>query len=423
MIRHCSPLLRPARRGYSLAGSSRGVALSRLLEGTKVVELASVLAGPSVTQFLAELGATVIKVENPTTKGDVTRTWRLPSEPVSDVTAYFSCCNMNKSSIAVDVREPKGLKLVQDLACNSDIVIASYKPGDAEKFGLDFATLQARKPSLIYGQITGYGFDDPRAGYDAIMQAEAGFQCMNGFPHSPPVKMPVAIVDLMAAHQLKEAVLASLLRRERTGEGAFVSVSLLGAAVASLANQGTSWTIAGNIPQRTGSEHPSIVPYGTVFEDKNGNQVIFAVGSDKQFAALCQVLKLSALSSDPRFWRNSDRVEHRADLLIIMREAVAKLDRDSIIEELHRLSVPAGSVNNVRDAFKHPEAKRLIATHQGKAVGSRQIAFTEPGGSVADVTPPPHYAQHTRKVLREVLGLDDAAILNLEETGVVSACE
>ena len=175
-----------------------------LLEGVTVLELASVLAGPSTTQFLAELGASVVKVENTTTGGDVTRTWRLGSaDPAGeDVTAYFSSCNLGKRSVALNLRDPRGLDAVHRLAASSDVVVASYKPGDAERLRVDYTTLSALNPRLVYAQITGYGLHDDRPGYDAVIQAESGFQYMNGDPDGGPTKLPVALIDLLAAHQV-----------------------------------------------------------------------------------------------------------------------------------------------------------------------------------------------------------------------------
>mmetsp|Transcript_7376 Transcript_7376/g.26964 ORF Transcript_7376/g.26964 Transcript_7376/m.26964 type:complete len:274 (+) Transcript_7376:464-1285(+) len=242
----------------------------------RVLELASVLAGPSTGQFLAELGADVIKVENRKTRGDVTRGWRLPGEPSEGPSAYFKSCNLGKRSLALDAAGQSGRDLCRKLALASDVVLASYKPGDAEKLGLDATSLRAEEPRLVYAQITGYGLNDPRVGYDALIQAEAGFTHMNGEPgeRGRPTKMPVALVDLLAAHQLKEAILLALWRRDRTGEGSHVHVSLMGAAVASLANQATGYLCAGKVPQRMGSDHPSISPYGSAFDDRDGQSYL-----------------------------------------------------------------------------------------------------------------------------------------------------
>ena len=208
-----------------------------MLQGLKVLELANILAGPLVGQFCAELGADVIKVEQPGL-GDATRTWRLATEsPDADYTAYFASANWGKRSIALDIGHHAGQEVVAKLAQHADIVIASYKPGDDARFGVDYESLKASNPGLIYLQIDAYGEGDDRPGFDAIIQAEAGFTFLNGEANGPPTKMPVALVDILAAHQLKEGLLLALLRRERDGKGSFVTTSLLGAATASLANQ------------------------------------------------------------------------------------------------------------------------------------------------------------------------------------------
>jgi len=259
-----------------------------MLNGLKVLELASVLAGPGVGQFFAELGAEVIKVENLKTGGDVTRTWKLASEKAEDDrSAYFSSVNWGKKSLALDLTDSSGKSIVQKLAAQTDVVIASFKSGDAEKLGVAYSQLQKVNPKLIYGQITGYGSDNARVGYDAVIQAESGFMDMNGERGGSPLKMPVALVDVLAGHQLKEGLLLALLKREKTGEGSWVEVSLIQAAIASLANQASNWLVAQSLPSRQGSLHPNIAPYGESFETKDGRQVILAVGNDRQFADLC----------------------------------------------------------------------------------------------------------------------------------------
>lgn len=227
------------------------------LAGLKVIELANVLAGPSIGTFLAELGAKVIKVENISTEGDVTRKWKLPKESEStDISGYFSCVNWGKTSLALDLTAPEGLKIIHDLTKTSDIVLASYKPGDAEKLNVDYATLKNIQERIIYAHITGYGLQNPRAGFDAIVQAESGFTYMNGERGGPPVKMPVALMDVLTAHQIKEAILLALLHREKTGKGQFIDASLFQSGVASLVNQATNWLVGKAIPERIGSDHP-----------------------------------------------------------------------------------------------------------------------------------------------------------------------
>jgi crotonobetainyl-CoA:carnitine CoA-transferase CaiB-like acyl-CoA transferase len=224
-----------------------------MLKHLTVIELASVLAGPAVGMFLAELGAKVIKIENPD-GGDVTRQWKLPSEDgQSEVSAYFSSVNYGKQYQSINLKTTEGKQAVLNLMATADIVLTNFKSGDDIKLGLDYETLNALNPKLIYACITGFGPNDSRTAFDVVLQAEAGLMYMNGAPESGPIKWPVAVIDLMAAHQLKEGILLALLQRERHGLGAKVSVSLYDAAIASLANQATNWLMAGHIPQRLGS--------------------------------------------------------------------------------------------------------------------------------------------------------------------------
>jgi crotonobetainyl-CoA:carnitine CoA-transferase CaiB-like acyl-CoA transferase len=390
---------------------------TKLMEGMKVVELASVLAGPTVCQFLAELGADVIKIENTTTKGDVTRTWKLANdEQDSTVTAYFSCCNLGKRSLAVNLKDPRGLKIIHKIVEDADVVVASYKPGDAEKLQVDYKTLSEINPKLIYAQITGYGLNDDRAGYDAVIQAESGFQFMNGEPEpSPPTKMPVAFMDLLAAHQIKEALLVNLWRRERNGNkyGSFVDVSLLASGVSALANQGTGYLVAGTNPKRIGSDHPSICPYGTIFKCKDGGLITLAVGSDKQYQNLCKVLGQPELGFDKKFSTNPTRVKNREECKNMIQTLIERFDRPDLLRELRMNAVPAGGVNEISDVFEQPQAEELVVrNNDGAALGVRQIAFntllyedgmndstsrTEEDG----LLPPPQYGQHTKNILME----------------------
>jgi len=374
-----------------------------------VLELASVLAGPSVGQFFAELGATVIKVENAATQGDVTRTWKMRTEdPATDVSAYFSAANWGKQAVALDITRPVALQALHRLAARADIVIASYKPGDAEKLQVDYGTLCQINPRLIYGHITGYGTDDPRAGYDAVVQAESGFMYMNGEQGGPPTKMPVALMDVLAAHQLKEGILTALYQRERTGRGQYVTVSLLQAAVSALANQATNYLVAGHNPQRMGSEHPNIVPYGSVFTTCDGLQLVLAVGDDRQFRRLCQVLGAPGIADDPTFASNSARVKHRDEINAKLRELIGQQEREPLLQALHELHVPAGAVNSVADVFSLPQARQMLLHSDGAAPGVRQVAFQGSDTGVREeVVPPPSYAQDTARVLREVCGLDE----------------
>lgn len=410
-------------------GVATEVSAGSPLAGLRVLELASVLAGPTVGQFLGELGADVIKVENQRTRGDVTRGWKLKGDPDNGVTAYFSCCNLGKRSIALDAGGLRGQTLCKQLASKSDVVIASYKPGDAEKFGLDAGSLRSLNPRLVYAQITGYGLEDSRVGYDALIQAEAGFTFMNGEPGTEgrPTKMPVALVDLLAAHQLKEAILLALLQRERTGNGAHVHVSLMAAAVSSLANQATGFVLAGAVPQRMGSDHPSICPYGTAFNDRDGEPLVLAVGTDSQFRALCEVLGLDGLASDQRYAKNVDRVAHRSELKALIADCISKWARADLLSQLAETNVPVGAIADMRTVFETPQAQELLVRSgegcSSKVLGLRQVAWLGDDAATALPRRPPRYGEHTAEILKEVLGLQAAEVDNLVQEGIVEAPE
>lgn len=373
------------------------------LHGLRVLELAAVLAGPQVGQFLAELGAEVIKIEPPA--GDVTRSWRTPAEPADrDVSAYFACANWGKQSVVADLRTAQGLALVQRLAQRADIVLASYKPGDAERLRVDYATLSGLNPRLIYGQISGYGPQEPRAGYDAVVQAEAGFMHLNGEPGQPPLKMPVALMDLLAAHQLKEGLLTALYRRERMGHGALVQVSLWEAGLASLANQGSTWLVTGYDPQPLGSGHPSIVPYGTVYQAADGLRLILAVGSDRQFQDLCAALARPDWPRDARFSSNASRVRHRAALEALLRERIGEVSGVALLAALEAAAVPAGAVRTAGEALSQPAAAAMLlpATAEFPHPGLRTVAFRSPQWATAAGLPaPPRLGAHTAALTDE----------------------
>jgi crotonobetainyl-CoA:carnitine CoA-transferase CaiB-like acyl-CoA transferase len=356
----------------------------------RVIELASVLAGPQVGQFFAELGAEVLKIESPA--GDVTRTWKTAAETSgtttangSTVSAYFAASNWGKQSLVLDLTTAEGRSQMHQLAASADIVLASYKPGDAEKLQADHATLSKENPRLIYAHLTGYGPDNPRAGYDAVLQAEAGFMHLNARgPGQPPQKMPVAMVDLLAAHQLKEGLLTALYQRERTGRGAVVEVSLLGSALASLANQAATYLVTGHDPEPLGSGHPSIVPYGTVYRAANGRQLVLAVGSDGQFRQLCEALDRPTWATDPRYQTNGARVAHRAELEALLTERIAALNGDELLADLERRAVPAGAVRTVGEALAHPSARPLLLPGAGGLqAGLRTVAFRSSEWSTA----------------------------------------
>jgi crotonobetainyl-CoA:carnitine CoA-transferase CaiB-like acyl-CoA transferase len=362
----------------------------------RILELAAVLAGPQVGQFFAELGAEVLKVEPPA--GDVTRTWKTPAEAVdTDVSAYFAASNWGKKSLVLDLGTAAGRAQLHRLAASADIILASYKPGDAEKLQADYATLSKENPRLIYGQLTGYGPATPRAGYDAVLQAEAGFMHLNAAaPGQPPQKMPVALMDLLAAHQLKEGLLTALYHRERTGRGTLVQVSLLDSALASLANQASSYLVTGHDPQPLGSGHPSIVPYGTVYTAADGQRLVLAVGSDGQFRELCVALARPAWALEDRFRTNPARVAHRPELEELLTQRIAEVPGRPLLAELERRAVPAGAVRTVGEALTQPNARaQLLPPAPGfPHPGLRTVAFHAAAWSaVPELSAPPTLGQ------------------------------
>jgi len=326
-----------------------------------VIELASVLAGPSVGMFFAELGARVIKVENKKTGGDVTRKWKLPNEnPDSEFSAYYHCVNWQKEVQMLDLSEAGDCTQAQALVREADVVVSNYRPGAAEKLGMDYATLKALNGKLIYAQLNAYAEGDTTPAFDIVLQAEAGFLYMTGEPDRAPVRMPVAMIDLMAAHQLKEGVLLALMHRMRTGEGSYVSASLFEAAVASLANQATNWLMASNIPQRMGTQHPNIAPYGDLFVCKDGKPIVLAIGNDKQFSELCKHLNCIEITDDERFKTNAQRVVHRKLLIDILTPIFQKNNSNDILKILKNNNIPAAGVNNMQEVFELPLAQNMV---------------------------------------------------------------
>lgn len=334
---------------------------SGIFRDLKVVELAGVLAGPAAGYFFAELGAQVIKIENPRTGGDVTRSWKLKSEdPSSDSSAYYWSVNALKKSIALDITVTSQLQTLYDLIRDADIVISNYKSGDAVKLKTDYNTLSALNPRLILAEINGFGSDSPRTAYDLILQAESGFMQMNSEPNGKPLKMPVALIDLLAGHQLKEAILIALLNRYKTNKGCHIAVSLFDSAVASLANQATNWLIGAQLPKPMGSLHPNIAPYGEIFDTKDGYQITFAIGSNKQFKALCGVIGFASLANEPGYANNHLRVINRSQLYAVLYDYVREFDLKNIYQRCLEQDVPLGRIRNLKEVFELPEAQTMI---------------------------------------------------------------
>lgn len=330
--------------------------------GLKVVEFASVLAGPAVGMFFAELGAEVIKIENKTTGGDVTRGWKQPSEdPASPISAYWCSVNWGKRHLFLDLDDAADRTQALALATAADVVISNFKPSSARRMGVDADTLRALNPRLIFAQLNSFADpEDESPAFDMVLQAEAGFLFMCGEPDRPPVRMPVAFIDTLAAHQLKEALLLALLHRERTGQGSIVSTSLMESALASLVNQASNYLMTGHVPQRMGTRHPNIAPYGDVFQCSDGQVLLLAVGTERQFRQLCQVLLLPHLAEHPDFQQNTSRVAHRDALCALLAEAIRTQPLEHWMAACKTQGVPAARIRDMRSVFERPEAQAMI---------------------------------------------------------------
>lgn len=326
-----------------------------------VIELASVLAGPAVGMFFAELGAKVIKIENKRTGGDVTRTWKLPSEDAQKpIAAYYHSINYHKDVQLRDLKDAADQAAVLELIETADIVIANFKKGSAEKVGMDYDTLKAINPKLIYASINAYGEDNPKPGFDVVIQAETGWVYMNGEPDGNPVKLPVALMDVLASHQLKEGVLVALLKRYKTGKGSKVTVSLFDTGIASLTNQATNWLNCGVIPQRKGSQHANIAPYGDTFKTADQQLIIVAAGTEKQYLGLLDCLNLATLKEDARFANNALRLKNRPALNQYLSTAFQQFTAQEIVVLCEAKQVPIAPVRNLKQVFALPAAQPLV---------------------------------------------------------------
>lgn len=347
---------------------------SSLLAGLKVVELATVLAGPAVGRFFAELGAEVVKLENPHTGGDVTRSWKLPSEPPEHpFSAYYASVNQGKKTVFADLSTPAGQQILHTLLQEADVLLVNFKPGDDAKFGVGYTELAARYPKLIYGHITGYGTENQRTAFDLVLQAETGFMSMNGTPESGPLKMPVALIDVLTAHQLKEGILVALLQRMQHGRGSYVHVSLFDAAVSSLANQAGNWLVAAHNPGLKGSLHPNIAPYGETFCCSDGRYIVIAAGNDRQFAGFCKACQMPNLATEPRFLTNSSRVANRTALALLVMPFFARHTAAEILPLLEQNQVPAAIIHTVAEVLERPDTAHLIDSQTIEELPARAV--------------------------------------------------
>ncbi len=401
------------------------------LANVRVLDLTRILAGPTATQILGDLGADVIKVERPGA-GDDTRGWGPPylvdaAGRETGESAYFLSANRNKRSVTIDLGQPEGCALVRRLAARCDVLVENFKVGDMARFGLGWPELHAALPGLVYCSISGFGQTGPyaaQAGYDFLIQGLGGIMSITGAADGPPMKVGVAVADIVCGLYAATAVLAALRHRDATGRGQLIDLALLDTQVAWLANQAMNYLIGGETPGRMGNAHPNIVPYQS-FPTADGT-IIVAVGNDAQFARFAAALQAAEWAGDRRFARNADRVRNRAVLVPLIEARLAMRTSAHWLAALAAAAVPAGPVNDIAQVFADPQVR-----HRGMAVTLPHPA-TGPGGvpQVADpirlsetpVTyrrPPPRLGEQTEEVLREVLDLNAAECAALRHRGIV----
>jgi len=401
------------------------------LAGLRILDLSRVLAGPVCTQLLGDLGAEIIKVEQPG-KGDDTRFWGPPfvldaKGGNSTESAYYLAANRNKHSLTIDLSAAKGQSLLRRLALHSDVLIENFKVGTMKKYHLDYNSLQTNHKKLVYCSISGFGQDGPyakRPGYDFLVQAMGGLMSLGGPVDGEPSKTGVAIADIMCGMYATVAIQAAIRHRDLTGEGQYIDLALLDTQLAWLANVGSSYLISGQQPQRFGNGHPSIVPYDT-FPVADGH-IALAVGNDRQFAHCCQFIGATELAQDRRFASNVQRVKNRQELRKLMTEYLVKMPSRYWIEGFNELGVPCGPVNTVDQAFADPQVqhRKMVVSlpHPDAADGQIKMVANPIKFSATPVSyrhSPPKLGQHTDSVLRSLLGLDAVEIEELRKEGVI----
>ncbi len=401
------------------------------LSGLRVLDLSRILAGPTATQLLADLGAEVIKIERPGV-GDDTRGWGPPFVMDADgaetrESAYFLSANRGKHSVAVNIADPRGQAVVQALATKADILVENFKPGDLVRYGLDYSALKDANPRLIYCSITGFGQTGPnahRAGYDFLVQGEAGLMSLTGEADGPPMKAGVGIADVLCGMYAAVGILAAVEARHASGRGQHIDLALMDAQVAMLINQGVGYLTDGQVPPRRGNDHPTIVPYGT-FPASDGN-FILAVGNDAQFARFVAAAGAPGLSSDARFATNADRVRHRAVLIPLLAALTGGRTVAEWLELCAAETVPAGPVNDLARVFASPQVAardmRVRFAHPVAGAGhvdliGNPLKLSET--PVAYAKAPPLLGADTQEVLTRVLGLQPADLQALQLAGVI----
>ncbi len=386
------------------------------LSGVKVLDLSRILAGPTCTQLLGDLGAIVLKIENPK-GGDDTRQWGPPfikdaEGDQTDLSAYFMAANRNKRSLAIDIATPEGQSVIKRLAKEADILVENFKPGGLKKYGLDYESISAIAPNLVYCSISGFGQYGPNAskpGYDLMAQGFGGIMSLTGEPGGTPMKVGVGIADVMCGMYATVGILAALRHRDQTGEGQQVDIALVDAQIAWMINEGVNYLVSGNVPQRRGNAHPNIVPYD-VFETGDGH-VILAVGNDSQFFRFCDAFGLDEAKADPRFSTNPNRIANRDALTAIITPALKTYSTDEVISRLEAVKVPVGPVNNLEQVFNSEQVEaRKMKIGMDAETGTLPLIGNPLKFSRTPVTyrrPPPHLGADTDRVLNSEDPFDD----------------
>ncbi len=401
--------------------------MSGALSHIRVLDMSRILAGPWASQLLADCGAQVIKVERPGA-GDDTRRWGPPFIERADGerdAAYFHAANRNKQSIAIDITQPEGQALIRKLAAQSDVVLENYKVGGLKKYGLDYDSLREVNPKLVYCSITGFGQDGPyasRAGYDFMIQAMGGLMSVTGEPEGMPMKVGVALADIMTGLYASNAIQAALLHRAETGVGQYIDLALLDVQVATLANQAMNFLASGKAPGRLGNAHPNIVPY-QAFPTTDGH-IILAIGNDGQFRTFCQLAEAEWLADEPDFASNQQRVVNRDKLVPQVIELMAKHSSDWWLTELSARGVPCGPINTLDQVFADPQVKhREMQLDLGTADSpmpsvASPIKFSETPVQYRNGSP--ELGSATDSVLTELLALSAEEIAALKDSGAVA---
>ena len=382
------------------------------LDGLFVLDLSRILAGPTATQLLGDLGATVIKIENPKSGGDDTRTWgpnyaRDPDGNPTDLSAYFMAANRNKQSVAVDLATEDGQATVRALAARADVVIENYKPGGLEKYGLDHATLLGRHPGLVYCSISGFGQTGPnrdQPGYDLMAQGYGGIMSLTGDPDGTPMKVGVGIADVMCGMYATIGILAALRHRDATGLGQHIDLSLVDAQMAWLINEGCNFLTSGKVPERRGNAHPNIVPYDA-FACRDGH-VLIAVGNDSQFVRFCDVVGAPELGSDPAYATNLKRIENRVALTTALAARIRTMAKADLLAAMRAAKVSGGPIHDVAEALSSDQARArgtVVEVPRDDVAGGHVKLLANPlklsRTPVQYRRPPPRFGQDTDAVL------------------------